>query len=492
MGQAFTALSDDEAASSYNPAGVANTLQPEISASHVQWFQGINLEHVGIVLPGGRVSYLADLTWLQMGGLEKTVRDNPSASDPLLKYSERGTFAPLDITLGLGLAKSFANGISLGFRADGYLEQVDSQNSFGAEGNLGAQYRLQDLSAGLAVQHISTNSADMVRAGISYGFLDGIVNAALDAVISNDDSASYSAGLEGWAYDLVALRAGYIVGPVNQYTAGLGIRWRGFALDYAYVPHPELGVTNRLTATYSWGLPVSRIKVDKAMLNESEIATLSPIFPAVSKLRWWKVEVMDQEGRVLRTLQGRGPAPTSVVWNGKDGNGIRVLPGKVIVQAKGLYRRGIVSRPETQPLKVVEKSEAIPLTNSPRPRTEIYFSIGDTQFQVGKAEMKSSNVTKIDEVAREIKVKWRKGTWIQVIGHTDNQPVLSANFANNQELSKARANAVAEALKVRLGRDATWVVISGKGDSQPLADNGTEAGRAMNRRVEIVVQTSLP
>src|SRR5687767_8704656 len=47
MGEAFVALSDDETALTYNPAGTAQILQNQLSASHIEWFQGIRLEHFG-------------------------------------------------------------------------------------------------------------------------------------------------------------------------------------------------------------------------------------------------------------------------------------------------------------------------------------------------------------------------------------------------------------------------------------------------------------
>src|SRR6056297_1227407 len=71
---------------------------------------------------------------------------------------------------------------------------------------------------------------------------------------------------------------------------------------------------------------------------------------------------------------------------------------------------------------------------------------------------------------------------VQVVGHTDNTG--SADY--NQALSERRANAVADVLMnggVSFGRIQTF----GRGENQPVADNLTEAGKARNRRVEIVI-----
>ncbi|GAB3638657.1 OmpA family protein [Hymenobacter arcticus] len=70
---------------------------------------------------------------------------------------------------------------------------------------------------------------------------------------------------------------------------------------------------------------------------------------------------------------------------------------------------------------------------------------------------------------------------LAVQGHTDN----TSTPAHNQQLSEARARAVAAALTAQ-GIAADRLQAAGFGQSKPLADNATEAGRAQNRRVELV------
>jgi outer membrane protein OmpA-like peptidoglycan-associated protein len=72
---------------------------------------------------------------------------------------------------------------------------------------------------------------------------------------------------------------------------------------------------------------------------------------------------------------------------------------------------------------------------------------------------------------------------IKVVGHTDN----AGNPAANLKLSDARAKAV-KAYLVNTGKIAgVRVATAGMGDKQPIADNATEAGKAQNRRVEVLV-----
>ena len=76
---------------------------------------------------------------------------------------------------------------------------------------------------------------------------------------------------------------------------------------------------------------------------------------------------------------------------------------------------------------------------------------------------------------------------INVIGHTDNvKPSTTARFKSNFDLSVARAQGVATLLEP-LVSDKTRLAVDGRGDLEPIADNGTTEGRAQNRRVEISI-----
>ena len=82
-------------------------------------------------------------------------------------------------------------------------------------------------------------------------------------------------------------------------------------------------------------------------------------------------------------------------------------------------------------------------------------------------------------------LKTMTGQKIEIKGFTDNVPIgpeLRARFPSNVELSKARAQSVAELL-VAQGVPASIMTTSGLGDAQPVAPNDTAQGRAKNRRV---------
>ena len=73
---------------------------------------------------------------------------------------------------------------------------------------------------------------------------------------------------------------------------------------------------------------------------------------------------------------------------------------------------------------------------------------------------------------------------VYVVGHTDNVGSLNANM----ELSRQRAGAVVQVLTGKYGVAAARLSPYGDGPYAPVTSNDTEAGRAMNRRVELVKQ----
>jgi chemotaxis protein MotB len=77
-----------------------------------------------------------------------------------------------------------------------------------------------------------------------------------------------------------------------------------------------------------------------------------------------------------------------------------------------------------------------------------------------------------------------------VAGHTDNVPVATDQFANNWELSTARAVKVTSAL-IRGGLRPEQLVAAGASEYDPVARNTSEAGRQKNRRIEIILEPRL-
>ncbi|WP_370467222.1 type VI secretion system protein TssL, long form [Caballeronia sp. BR00000012568055] len=108
---------------------------------------------------------------------------------------------------------------------------------------------------------------------------------------------------------------------------------------------------------------------------------------------------------------------------------------------------------------------------------------GDAMFASGGVAVKASMNPLIDKIANEInKVPGR----VVVTGYTDSTPIRTSEFASNVELSQKRAMHVAQRLQ-QAGVAPSRLEAIGRGDAEPLGDNATAAGRALNRRVAITV-----
>ncbi len=76
---------------------------------------------------------------------------------------------------------------------------------------------------------------------------------------------------------------------------------------------------------------------------------------------------------------------------------------------------------------------------------------------------------------------------IIVEGHTDSVPIKSGDYATNWELSAARADAVVELLAAKYAVPQERLIAAAYGENRPAASNDTAGGRALNRRIEIIV-----
>jgi outer membrane protein OmpA-like peptidoglycan-associated protein len=104
-------------------------------------------------------------------------------------------------------------------------------------------------------------------------------------------------------------------------------------------------------------------------------------------------------------------------------------------------------------------------------------------FDTSSYAIKPSFAPVLDQVAQTL--QQNPEVVAQVVGHTDN----TGQPAYNQTLSQNRAQSVASFISTH-GVAAQRLSASGMGQTQPIADNSTEAGRAQNRRVEIYLRAT--
>ena len=108
------------------------------------------------------------------------------------------------------------------------------------------------------------------------------------------------------------------------------------------------------------------------------------------------------------------------------------------------------------------------------------YTVAGSAFASGQAELTQEAAASVRALG--IYLAALPGSQIQIVGHTDSQGAAAAN----QSLSERRAQQIRATLAAAgVARDR--ISASGVGAAQPIADNGTAAGRAKNRRVDVIV-----
>lgn len=189
------------------------------------------------------------------------------------------------------------------------------------------------------------------------------------------------------------------------------------------------------------------------------------IFYAADKqgIRYSSAKLERPEGDVYVTL-------TAVEWPKDD---------RVYKARRGAYIDVLVleTKPMVQNMVTVtasEMSQAMASTG----RVALY----GIYFDTNKSDVKPESKPALDEVAKLLKAE--PALKLHVVGHTDNQGGLEFNLG----LSKRRADAVVAILVQNYGISANRLTANGVAYLAPVATNATEAGRAKNRRVELVPQ----
>jgi type VI secretion system protein ImpK len=105
-------------------------------------------------------------------------------------------------------------------------------------------------------------------------------------------------------------------------------------------------------------------------------------------------------------------------------------------------------------------------------------------FALGSATVRPDFVSLLERIGEALNEE--PGS-ILVTGHTDNLPIHTVQFPSNFQLSVARAKAASAVMLHKL-RDPARLTSDGRSDSEPIHDNATEAHRAENRRIDVILQ----
>ncbi|HSN70883.1 MAG TPA: OmpA family protein, partial [Steroidobacteraceae bacterium] len=127
---------------------------------------------------------------------------------------------------------------------------------------------------------------------------------------------------------------------------------------------------------------------------------------------------------------------------------------------------------------LVDDVETIKLTNLVPP----------VRFESGVADIPPSYIEQLRGILDSM--RHRNNVRLHLVGHADSQPLsdaLARVYGDNQGLSRERAGEVAEFIQTALALPPEAISFEWAGDTQPIASNATEEGKALNRRVEVEV-----
>lgn len=264
LGMAYTALSNDGSGGFWNPAGLVTAPRHDMVLSIYRWIQGTRTEFLGFGSGNGRNGFGIYIFHTQVTDLEYRL-DVPT-NDPL------GTFSDHEMVLGLSWAREIRKNIMLGITLKGLYQKIFTDEATGLAVDIGALWQVWDdgLRIGAVVQNIGRTSKLqemsiklplMWKAGLAYPVkaAGGIWTFTADGLKERDFPFRFHSGMEYLWGGMIAGRIGYQAGyavdgiKTRDITAGLGILWSGYRLDYSYMPfYSDLGDVHRLSLSFQW------------------------------------------------------------------------------------------------------------------------------------------------------------------------------------------------------------------------------------------------
>lgn len=266
MGGAFVALADDQNATTWNPAGLAQMQGYGLSVLHSFYVQDISWEHAafGQAL-GNKSGWGMQVLYLNYGSMDKYLEVDGQPE-------KAGTFSPHAVLGALGYGREVMANLAAGATVKLLSQNIDGQTYNGGALDAGLQFdqALPGLKLGAAVYNLGPKLAEVdLPAAVQVGGVYALpwrVQAAdtwqmlLDVKLPFADFAGGTARL-GTEYGFgpyLAVRAGYQarqdvgLGKVNGLAFGASLKLSLFQLDYALASLGDLGMSHQVALVVAW------------------------------------------------------------------------------------------------------------------------------------------------------------------------------------------------------------------------------------------------
>ena len=213
-------------------------------------------------------------------------------------------------------------------------------------------------------------------------------------------------------------------------------------------------------------------------MNKSALGTRSAIVAlAAASIGFAGCESMSDRQRHTAIGAGAGAASGAVVGSATGGNAATgaVVGGAIGAVAGNLWSKRMEDKRAEMNRATQGTGIQVARTNDNQLRVAVP---SDFSFDSGSSAIKPQMRPVLDQFAQGLSPNQR----VTIIGHTDNV----GGEALNNRLSLERAASVRDYLRAH-GVDANRIMVNGRGEEVPIAGNDTAAGRAENRRVEILL-----
>lgn len=243
MGGAYSAVSQGVSAVYWNPAGLANMSNAEISLTHFAWYQDVTLNHGAVAFPlNSRWTLALSATHLDYGTIDGY--DNNGIST--------GTISAYDFAGALSIGWAATDKLSVGVTGKYINQKLADLNANGVAGDFGLSYRLPHVSFGAVLANVgpfmkyqelpehlpTTGRLSIAVAPFGESFL-----TAFEFEKAQIGDITLKQGLQYTFNSQYYLRAGYNYYPGRDVanfgsgpTFGVGLKFSRAAFDYAFTP----------------------------------------------------------------------------------------------------------------------------------------------------------------------------------------------------------------------------------------------------------------
>ncbi|HAX61186.1 MAG TPA: hypothetical protein DCX95_01305 [Elusimicrobia bacterium] len=277
LGDAYTGYAADSGVIEYNPAGLGNLYTNDIRLSNLFYFEDTAIQSLTLVLPKKKFVLGFSGKYLNVKDTERDISGN-----------DKNDFYITNWSVLFGAAYKITPDFFVGLSARNISEKLKDKKASGAALNTGIYLTLpkQKIDLGVSVVNIGQglkfiDERDPLSLTLKLGGSWGITHKTtlLVEVIQQKDISSLRQrlGLEYHLTEPLWLRLGWKIDQrkfdnYTGFTSGFGLRYNKFYLDYAFVPHYDLGVSHYVTMGLRFGksLPLPKQKIEEESETQEE------------------------------------------------------------------------------------------------------------------------------------------------------------------------------------------------------------------------------